>query len=110
MRSLITAVFFLLTFAGGAFAQAEDLGRAKASGYVGETPSGYLALVTPSAPGDVQALIAEINAKRRVEYQSIAAKNGTDIRAVEVLAGKKAIEKTPSGQYVQLPSGSWTKK
>jgi uncharacterized protein YdbL (DUF1318 family) len=34
----------------------------------------------------------------------------SSVDAVEALAGKKAIERTPPGQYVRLPSGQWVKK
>ena len=87
-----------------------DLQAAKSQGLVGEQPNGYLGLVKASAAADVKAMMDDINAKRKKAYQSIAQRNKTDLNAVEVLAGKKAIEKTPSGQYVKLPSGQWAKK
>ena len=52
----------------------------------------------------------DINRKRREVYQDIAAKNGTALSAVEALAGKKAIEKTPSGQFIMQPNGNWIPK
>jgi uncharacterized protein len=55
----------------------------------------------------VTALVNDINAKRKAAYTDIAQRNGTALDAVEQLAGKKAIEKTPPGQYVKLPSGEW---
>jgi uncharacterized protein YdbL (DUF1318 family) len=75
---------------------------------VGEQPSGYLGVVGKSTPA-VDALVQDINQKRRSAYESIANRNGTDVGAVEQLAGKKAIEQTPAGQYVKLPSGQWLK-
>ena len=42
-------------------------------------------------------------------YEKIAKKNGTTLHAVEVLAGKKAIAKTPPGQFINLGKG-WQKK
>ena len=85
-----------------------DLQGAKAQGLVGEQLNGYLGAVKPSAA--VNALVADINGKRKAMYQGIAKRNGTSIAAVEKLAGKKAIEKTAPGQYIQTPSGSWQKK
>ena len=84
-----------------------DLSSAKSLGLVGETESGYLAKV--SGDGEVTALVNEINAKRKAQYQNIARENGISLSNVELLAGKKAIEKTPAGQYVQV-AGSWLKK
>jgi len=85
-----------------------DLGAAKSQGLVGETPSGYLAAVG-AANGAVNQLIKQINGKRRAQYQSIAKKNGTSLKNVEALAGKKAIDKSRRGEYV-LVGGKWRKK
>ena len=87
-----------------------SLQEAKAQGYVGEQANGYLGLVKSGAPANVKALMNDINARRRQEYQSIAARNNTELNVVEALAGKKAIDRTPPGQYVRLPSGKWVKK
>jgi len=87
-----------------------DLQAAKAQGLLGEQPNGYLGLVKANAPADVTALMKHINAQRKQEYQSIAQKNQTKLQVVEALAGKKAIERTPNGQYIRLPSGKWVKK
>jgi len=57
----------------------------------------------------VQQLVNTINAKRRQHYTEIAKRNNTSLQAVEHLAGKKAIEKTPAGQYIKI-NGSWTRK
>lgn len=86
------------------------LDQAKSQGLVGEQTNGYLGVVVANAPADVKALVADINQKRKSEYQSIAQRNNTGVDAVEALAGKKAIDRTPSGQYVRLPSGQWVKK
>jgi len=88
-------------------AVALELGAAKSGGLVGETNSGYLAAVKPSA--DVDALVADINSKRKAHYQGIAKKNNISLDAVEVRAGQKAIEKTPAGEYVNT-GGGWQKK
>jgi uncharacterized protein YdbL (DUF1318 family) len=87
-----------------------SLHEAKAQGYIGEQANGYLGLVKSGAPANVKALMNDINAKRRQEYQSIARRNNTELNVVEALAGKKAIDRTPPGQYVRLPSGKWVKK
>jgi hypothetical protein len=87
---------------------AMSLDEAKAKGLVGEKASGYLGAV--SAPSEeVQALIADVNQKRRRAYQDIARRNGTDIKAVETLAGEKAIQNTKPGNYVESPGG-WVRK
>lgn len=87
-----------------------DLQAAKDKGLVGETPSGYLASPSSSPSGEVKALIADINGKRKAKYQEVAAKVGKSLSIVEQLAGEKALEKTEAGHYIQLPTGKWTKK
>ena len=94
LSMLVTPVFAL------------DLQQAKEQGLVGEMSSGYLGVVKGGA--DVNALVGDINAKRRQEYQDIAAKNGITLEAVEKIAAKKTLSKTPRGQYIH--DGSWRKK
>ena len=88
-------------------AWALDLQAAKQGGLVGETPSGYLAVV--QATPEATQLVQSINAQRRQEYAEIAKRNGIELKAVEQLAGKKAIDNTPAGQFVQV-NGAWVKK
>lgn len=87
-----------------------SLEEAKAQGLVGEQTNGYLGAVKPNTPAEIQSLIADINQKRKSEYQAIAQRNKTALQAVEALAAKTAIERTPPGQYVRLPSGEWVRK
>ena len=87
-----------------------DLQAAKSQGLVGEQPNGYLGSVKGTPTNDVTTLMEEINTARKKEYQKIAKGNNTQLDVIEKLAGKKAIEKTPSGQFVRSPSGEWVKK
>lgn len=80
----------------------------KASGSIGEMPNGLVGAVTSSA--DVNRVVEEINAERLAKYRDIASKNGLPLAKVQALAGEKLINQTPSGQYYQSASGSWTKK
>jgi uncharacterized protein YdbL (DUF1318 family) len=91
-----------------ATSMAIELQDAKTQLLVGEKADGYLGVIKSSP--EVNALVSRINKARRQHYEDIARRNGTSVDVVEKLAGKKAIEKTPSGQYVQLPPGSWVKK
>ena len=106
IRKLLLILSVILTVASPAFAL--DLKTAKSQGLVGEISTGYLGVVK-SSPA-VEALVKDINSKRKAEYQRIAKKNGTALTAVEKLAGQKAINKTAPGNYIKLPSGSWQKK
>jgi len=84
------------------------LEEAKSKGLVGEKPSGYLGAVATGAP-DVQTLVNDVNQKRRQAYEEIAKRNGTQLSAVETLAGEKAIHNTKPGNFIEGPGG-WTKK
>ena len=85
-----------------------DLQTAKDQGLVGETPGGYLEAVdTPSM--EIKTLVDNINVQRKQKYKEIAARNNTSLEAVELLAGKKAIEKSEPGDYIKL-GGSWQQK
>ena len=88
-------------------AHALDLGEAKSRGLVGEIATGYVGAVKPSA--EVNALVADINKRRKAQYRKIAERNQISLEAVEVRAGQKAIGKTPAGQFVNTGSG-WEKK
>lgn len=110
MKVLIGMLLALVTTLIAVPAWAMSLDAAKSQGLVGEMASGYLGAVAPSASADVAALISDINAKRRAKYAEIAAKNGTSLAAVEALAGKKAVEETAPGNFVQTSSGAWRRK
>ncbi len=84
-----------------------SLNEAKQQGLVGEQVTGYLGAV--KATNVSTALVNDINAKRKAKYKEIAQRNGTGLASVEKLAGQKALEKTPSGQFINLGSG-WRKK
>lgn len=83
------------------------LGAAKQGGQVGEQPDGYLGVVAAGGQGAEIARL--INQARRTEYQRLAKDNGLQLGDVEALAGQKALEKTPTGQYIQV-NGKWVRK
>jgi hypothetical protein len=99
----------LLVFGAALPSAALDLDTARAQGLVGEQSDGYVGAVSPSASGDVKALVAEVNGKRRAAYADIAKKNGTAPDAVAALSGQKLIERAPAGQWIG-DKGRWTQK
>lgn len=105
---LLASALFALTVVSVSPTHAISLEEAKAKGLVGEKPNGYLGTVNPAGP-EVQALTSDVNQKRREAYKDIARRNGTQLEAVETLAGEKAIQNTKPGHYVEGPGG-WTKK
>lgn len=106
LRTLCLGLAASLCFAGAAMAL--DLGSAKTQGLVGETPTGYVAAIT--ATPEVSALVADINARRREEYQRISSGNGQPLNVVETLAAKKLYERIAPGEYFRDASGSWKRK
>jgi hypothetical protein len=110
IRFFLLAVALLMTAPAWALTLNQAMGalpEAKASGLLGERPDGYVGVVTPQ--GDAAEIARLINEARRAEYQRLAAENGIALRDVEAIAGKKALERTPAGQYIQL-NGVWMPK
>ncbi|GJM14217.1 MAG: hypothetical protein DHS20C12_26200 [Pseudohongiella sp.] len=97
------ALFIPLSFA-------LTLQEAKSEGLVGELRNGYVGLVVESVPAEVMAMVRDVNNQRRELYQQIAQENNISIEQVGALAFEKAIEATPSGQYLQNASGAWQQK
>lgn len=96
-----------LSISLSALSFALTLDEAKDQGLLGEQADGFLGVV--KATPESSELKDTINKQRLALYQEIAKRNGTELQAVEQLAGKKAIEKSVSGQFVKPSSGSWTK-
>jgi hypothetical protein len=105
--------FFLLlvlSLCGVASAAGLALGDAKQQGLVGERYDGYLGTVASSPSAAVRSLVTEVNGKRRAKYQGIAKTNSLALSDVEALAGKKSIQKTARGHYVQPQGQGWQRK
>ena len=109
-RCLAFMILLVVLLGGPTSLWALTLGEAKAKGLVGETPTGYLGVVSGKGSREVQALMKDVNQKRKQKYRGIAKRNATSLQTVEVLAGNTAIKKTRPGHYIQLPSGKWTRK
>jgi uncharacterized protein YdbL (DUF1318 family) len=112
MRIRTASLMLALLFTNPAWAMSLNeamaaLSSAKAAGQVGEQPNGYLGAINGSSQSSEIANL--INQARRDEYQRLAQQNGIQLGDVEAIAGKKAIEKTPAGQYIQL-NGKWVRK
>jgi uncharacterized protein len=106
LTSAVCVTILWAVITSSAFALSLD--EAKANGLVGEKSNGYLGTVNPANP-EAQALIEDVNQKRRQAYEDIAKRNGTNVQAVQTLAGEKAIQNTKPGNFVEGPGG-WMKK
>ncbi|HNP35642.1 MAG TPA: YdbL family protein [Woeseiaceae bacterium] len=107
MKKLFTALVMLLAMQT---AFAIEIGDAKSQGLVGEANTGYLAAVGPAPSAEVRALIADVNSKRKAEFESTAAKTGATVDQVRARFYQLAVQKTAPGNFYQDPSGAWKKK
>lgn len=89
-------------------AMALDLQSARASGVVAEKADGYVVAVKPGA--DVNALVADVNAKRRAEYARISKENGQPLNVVGKVAAEQVINNLPAGSLYQGPDGQMKKR
>ncbi|WP_374307084.1 YdbL family protein [Dongia sp.] len=92
-------------------ARADAFDDARAAGLIGERADGYAAVVDPSAPANVKALVNDINTKRRAAYQKIAGEKGVPVEQIGAITGEKIIrEILQPGMYYMDASGSWKQK
>lgn len=107
MKKLLTAILLVLSMQT---AWAIDLQDAKSQGLVGEARTGYLEAVQQPASAEVNALIADVNAKRRAEFERTARKTSTTVPQVSNRFYELAVENTRPGHFYQDASGRWIKK
>jgi len=108
MKSRFAPLLILLGLLLATPALALDLHSARTTGLVGEKADGY-AQALKTTP-DVQALVADINAKRQQEYARISKENGQPIEVVAKLAAQQIITGLSAGVSYQTPNGEWKKK
>jgi uncharacterized protein YdbL (DUF1318 family) len=85
-----------------------DIQSAKEQGLIGEQANGYVGIVKSSP--EVEALVSDVNQKRKARYIEISGKTGQPLSAIEKIGGEKAISKTESGQFIKPAGSDWTKK
>ena len=106
IRQSVAAILLALAFQ---CAWAIDLHAAKEQGLVGEANTGYLAAV--GAPSEeVTALIAEVNEKRKAEFERTAKKTGATLQQVQFRFYELAVQRTKPGHYYQDSGGNWKQK
>ena len=108
LKALLAVLMVTVMASATMAASMLSLDAAKSQGLVGEDANGYLAAVNAPVP-EVSALLSSVNQARKAEYERIANRNDISLSDVELLAGRKAMEKSSSGAYIR-PQGSWMKK
>lgn len=81
--------------------------EAKASGVVGETVAGYLALVSGTASPKIVDAMNEINIRRKSVYTAKARQQSVAIEVVAALTGEKVIAKAKPGEKILNAAGKW---
>jgi len=109
LKSLLSLIALTLSLLAVP-AWALSLDDAKSQGLVGERSNGYLGIVVSNPSGDVKALVAEINAKRKQAYQQSAKSAGVELQIIELRIGQRLQQKTGTGQYIQTEKGAWQRK
>jgi uncharacterized protein YdbL (DUF1318 family) len=105
MRNLTLALgIALAVLPGVAMAQRDPAyAGARAAGQVGEKPDGYLGAIY----GAKQALVDDINIKRKDAYTAEARQQGATVEQIAFVAGCRNILRTEAGEKYQAPNGSW---
>lgn len=86
---VFSALVGIVAVAISSSANALDLHQARAQGIITEQPDGFVTVAKPSA--EASALVAEVNAARKQEYQRISKENGQPVDVVgKVAAGEIA--------------------
>ena len=101
---LMTLCVFIVSFS--AFSLTVD--EAKEQGVIGETLSGYLAVVNLNNQAAVK-LVNEVNHDREIKYGEIALKNNLETKDVAKIAGQKLVDRAGKGEYVRGINGQWLK-
>ena len=107
-RKKIFAAIGLLLLVQNAWAI--DIREAKAQNLVGEGNSGYIVAVQSPASAEVQALIADVNGKRKARFEATARKTGTTVAQVATRFYELAVQRTAPGNSYQDTNGRWQKK
>ena len=89
-----SVLVLIITFLLVAPVSAANVGQIKNKGQACEQANGYLR-ATAGAPDDVQALVKNVNAKRKAQYTKIANKNGVAVDQVAKLTAQKLINGAP---------------
>lgn len=112
-KTLFAIAAGLSLIAAGAIAQTPAqksvVEAAKTSGVVGEQGDGFLGIVS-GGDADLQAAVAEINARRADLYRDTAGKTGVTADAAGQATARMLYDRIPSGQWFKPLGGDWTQK
>ena len=100
------AAMALAGLSGAAIAQRDPAyAAAREAKEVGEQPDGYLGVVK-GGPA-IQALVRDINIKRKAAYTQSAQANGSTVEQFAFTTGCNLVARVPVGEMYKTPSGQW---
>lgn len=106
MMMIAAAAVALAGVSGAAFAQRDPAyAAARAAKEVGEQPDGYLGVV--SGGPAIQALVRDINIKRKAAYTQSAQASGSTVEQFAFTTGCNLVARVPVGEMYKTPSGQW---
>ncbi|USU04614.1 YdbL family protein [Sphingomonadaceae bacterium OTU29MARTA1] len=96
----------LAGLSAGAMAQRDPAyAAAREAKQVGEQPDGYLGVVSGGA--SVQAMVRDINIKRKAAYTASAQASGSTVEQFAFTSGCNLVAKVGQGEMYKTPSGQW---
>ncbi len=96
----------LAGLSAGAMAQRDPAyAAAREAKQVGEQPDGYLGVV--SGGPAVQAMVRDINIKRKAAYTASAQASGATVEQFAFTSGCNLVAKVGQGEMYKTPSGQW---
>ena len=107
IRQIVATILLVLAFQT---AWAVDIHSAKDQGLIGEANTGYVAAVVDAPSAEVEALISEVNQKRKAQFKGAAEKTGATLEQVRLRFYELAVERTEPGHYYQDEAGNWKQK
>jgi uncharacterized protein YdbL (DUF1318 family) len=103
---MFAGVVALTGLSAAAMAQRDPAyAAAREAKQVGEQPDGYLGVVSGGAP--VQALVRDINIKRKAAYTASAQASGSTVEQFAFTSGCNLVAKVGQGEMYKTPSGQW---
>ncbi len=96
----------LTGLSAAAYAQRDPAyAAAREAKQVGEQPDGYLGVVSGGA--SVQAMVRDINIKRKAAYTASAQASGSTVEQFAFTSGCNLVAKVGQGEMYKTPSGQW---
>ena len=107
--AVMLGLAIVLSVPGAARADAA-LDALRAAGAVAERFDGYLEVRDAGAGANAQAVVSEVNAKRRALYEKRAKESNVPVEEVGKLFATKIVETAPTGTYFRQAGGGYVRK